>query len=90
MNLCDFDLDLFKIGDFIVKEVEIGNKLSATLQQDVLSLNFLLPFDFLHFRLVLLQKLSETFLGVLLPKIAVFLEILLDVFSVFHNEVEIL
>jgi len=82
-------LDLFEVGDFFIEEVEIGNELSASLEQDVLPLHFFLSLGLLHFGLVLLQELAEAFFGVLLPEVAVFLEIFLDVFSVFDDQVEV-
>ena len=80
---------MFEVGDFFIEEVEIGDELSASLEQDVLSLHFFLSLDLLHFGLVLLQELAEPFFGVLLPEVAVFLQIFLDVFSVFDDQVEV-
>ena len=54
LDLRDLDLDLLEVGDLLVEEIEVGNQLSAALEEDVLSLHLLLPFDLLDLGLVLL------------------------------------
>lgn len=89
LDLCDFDLNLFEVGDLLIEEIEVGDQLTATLQQDILSLHLFLAIDLVYLRLVLLQELAETFFGILLPEVAVLLQVFLDVFGVLDNEIQV-
>jgi hypothetical protein len=89
LNFSDFSLNDFQVRDFLIKKVEWWNGLSASFEKNVFLFEVFFTFNNLDFGEVRFQKLNESFLRTVLPKIRIFFEVGLDGFGVLDNHVQI-
>lgn len=52
LNFCNFSLNDFEVGNFFIKEIKIGNGLSASFQKNVFFFEIFFAFNNLNFRKV--------------------------------------